>query len=132
MIILSIDYGTKILGLALAETTLCDAMPIKSIPYKKKNFFWNELKYILNTWNPIYIILGYPYHIKKKIQKKIKKFKKKIEKKFNQIVILHDENYSSTEAKQFFKNKKNKKKYCIHSISAKIILDSWLEKEKIC
>ncbi|VFP88774.1 Putative pre-16S rRNA nuclease [Buchnera aphidicola (Cinara piceae)] len=132
MIILSFDYGSKIIGVAISETKLNYSFPIQSIINDKKNIFWEKIDNIIKYWNPIYIIIGYPYKIKKNINKKIKNFSKKIKKRFKKNIYLHDENYSTTEAKLFSKNKKikNKKSYCIHSISAKIILDSWLEINK--
>ncbi|ABJ90813.1 Holliday junction resolvase RuvX [Buchnera aphidicola] len=128
MIILCFDYGIKIIGIAIAETKLNYSTPIKSIFNNKKKNFWNQINIIINMWKPKYIVIGYPYKIKKKINKKIKKFAKEIKKKFKINFFLCDENYSTTEALLFLKEKKKKKKYCLHSISAKIILDSWIRK----
>ncbi|VFP83844.1 Holliday junction resolvase RuvX [Buchnera aphidicola] len=128
MIILSFDYGTKNIGLAIAETNLNYSVPIKSVIHDKKNIFWNKIDEIINYWNPKYIIIGYPYKIKKKINKKIKKFSYLLKTKYNKNIFLYNENYSTKEA-EFFSNSYIKKKnnsYCIHSIAAKIILDSWL------
>ncbi|VFP81266.1 Putative pre-16S rRNA nuclease [Buchnera aphidicola (Cinara kochiana kochiana)] len=129
MIILSFDYGTKNIGLAVAETELNYSVPIKSIIYDKKNIFFKKIKETINYWNPKYIIIGYPYKIKKKINKKIKKFSYILKEKYNKNIFLYNENYSTKEAKFFLNDYKKKKNnsYCIHSIAAKIILDSWLK-----
>ncbi|VFP78363.1 Putative pre-16S rRNA nuclease [Buchnera aphidicola (Cinara cuneomaculata)] len=128
MIVLSIDYGTKIIGVAMAETKLNYSVPLQSIANDKKNMFWEKINTTINYWNPKYIIIGYPYNINKKINKKIKKFSKILHKKYNKHIILYNENYSTTEANFFLKNyvKKKNHSYCIHSVAAKIILDSWL------
>ncbi|WP_075434158.1 Holliday junction resolvase RuvX [Buchnera aphidicola] len=124
MIILSIDYGTKTTGLAIAETQLNYSIPICSVTSQPQFQFWKQVDEVINCWSPEYIVVGYPYHIKKKINKKIKNFYIKIQQRFQKSVFLYNENYSTTEARIFLKKKK--KPYCIHSISAKIILDSWL------
>ncbi|VFP81644.1 Holliday junction resolvase RuvX [Buchnera aphidicola] len=131
MIILSFDYGIKVIGVAISETKLNYSIPIKSIINNKKNTLWEKINNIIKYWNPKYIIIGYPYRIKKNINKKIKNFSEQIKIRFKKNIYLHDENYSTTEAKLLLKkNLKKKKSHCIHSVSAKIILDSWLETNK--
>ncbi|VFP86233.1 Putative pre-16S rRNA nuclease [Buchnera aphidicola (Cinara pseudotaxifoliae)] len=130
MIVICFDYGIKTIGVAISETKIKYATPIKSIVNKKKTL-WKNIDSIIQYWKPKYIIIGYPYYIKKKINKKIKKFSHFFEKKFNKNVILYNENYSSIEAKTFLKKRKKRNFPCIHSISAKIILDSWLRENYI-
>uniref|UniRef100_A0A451DFT9 Putative pre-16S rRNA nuclease n=1 Tax=Buchnera aphidicola (Cinara pseudotsugae) TaxID=2518978 RepID=A0A451DFT9_9GAMM len=128
MIVICFDYGIKTIGVAVAETRIKSSTPIKSIINKKKTL-WIKINDIIQYWKPKNIVIGYPYYIKKNINKKIKKFSYICKKKFNKSVFLYNENYSSKEAQSFLKKKKN---FCIHSISAKIILDSWLHENYTC
>ncbi|VAX76863.1 Holliday junction resolvase RuvX [Buchnera aphidicola] len=124
MIVLCFDYGIKKIGLAIAETQLNYSTPIRSIFNDKKKYFWKKIYLTINEWNPECIIIGYPYNINKKINKKIRKFSFQIKKKFKKPIFLYNENYSSKEAQSFYTKKSS---YCIHSVSAKIILDGWLQ-----
>ncbi|WP_343126521.1 Holliday junction resolvase RuvX [Buchnera aphidicola] len=133
MIILGFDYGVKNIGLAIAETTLFYAYPIQSIKTPKKNTQWKIIQKILLKWLPQYLIVGYPLNNQGKkfnITKKIEKFKKKLEKKYNLPVKFHNEYLTTKIAKSILFQKggyKKLQKNCIHSASAVLILEGWLD-----
>lgn len=131
MLILAFDYGTKKIGIAIAETKLLYAKPISSI--NNKNNYWNIIDKIFIKWLPSHIVVGYPINMfgkKQKITKKVDKFCYQLKNRYKIPIIIHDERLTTAEAKSIIFEKngfKGLKKQCIHSISAKIILESWLK-----
>ncbi|NIH16450.1 MAG: Holliday junction resolvase RuvX [Buchnera aphidicola (Periphyllus lyropictus)] len=134
MIILAFDYGTKKIGVAIGEFFTSIARPIKCISYKKNYLI--HIEKIIYEWKPKKIIVGLPLNYKGKFQKttvKAKNFALNIFKKFNIKVILHDERFSTIEAKSILFKKKGSKLLTlnkINSTSAYIILKSWLYEKK--
>ncbi|CAL4325579.1 Putative pre-16S rRNA nuclease [Buchnera aphidicola (Neophyllaphis podocarpi)] len=136
MFIIAIDFGTKSIGIAIGQKITYTANPLKTIKCKNKIIFWKKIKNILEKWKPIFIIVGLPLNIDGSIQnitKKAIKFSKEIKSKFNIDVKLQDERLTTIEAKSIiFKQKgfKHLKKNKIDSMSAVIILESWLNKQR--
>lgn len=132
MIILGLDYGLKTIGAAILETKLLYAYPINSFS-AKKSIFLKKIDFIIQKWCPKYIIVGYPLNLqgkKQSITKKTELFIKNLKKKYNIKIIKQDERFTTIEAKNLQYNQENHiffKKKCIHSLSAKIILESWVE-----
>ncbi|CUR53340.1 Holliday junction resolvase RuvX [Buchnera aphidicola] len=133
MIILAFDYGVKNIGLAISDTLLSYATPLPSLYNFKKKIQWKKIQNILFTWLPKYLILGYPIDNKgkkQKIAKKIEIFKLNLEKKYKIPVKLHNEYLTTKIAKSILFQKggfKELKKKNIHSMSAVLILEGWLE-----
>lgn len=133
---LSIDFGLKRIGLALSDPLLIFAYPFKTIFNDPE--LWNNLSSVIKEKNIEKIILGYPLKSdgsKSTVTENVLKFKKELEKKFNIEVILRDESFSSSMAKEKIiesVNKKSKRrdKGLIDRNSAAIILQEYLDEIK--
>lgn len=133
---LSIDFGLKRIGLALSDPLLIFAYPFKTIFNDQE--LWNNLSSVIKEKNIEKIILGYPLKSdgsKSTVTENVLKFKKELEKKFNIEVILRDESFSSSMAKEKIiesVNKKSKRrdKGLIDRNSAAIILQEYLDEIK--
>lgn len=132
MIILAFDFGKKNIGVAIGECYTYTTRQLEYISYKKKKTYWQKIHILLSIWQPKKIIVGLPLNHVGKIQKitiETKIFAQKLFKKFNIKVELHDERYTTIEAKSIlFKNggKKFLTSSNINSMSALIILNSWI------
>ncbi|WP_343189921.1 Holliday junction resolvase RuvX [Buchnera aphidicola] len=131
--IMSFDYGTKNIGVAIGQKITNTGNILKSVKIKKNFLDWKKIEKIIKYWNPKTIIVGLPLNMngtEQKITKKTKNFAKKIKKKFNLKVFLHDERLSTIEAKNILFSSGDKKltKNKIDSTAALIILESWLSK----
>ena len=135
-LIIAIDYGLKRIGLAYAETPLFIAHPLATI----RN---NELFSYLTDYNKNKtikkIIIGEPKSLDGKstdITEIVHQLKKKLENNFPKIdVVLYDERFTSKIAMQSMviggvKKKERRKKGNIDEISAVIILQDYLMKNK--
>tara|TARA_B100000927_G_C16281524_1_gene395721 strand:+ start:280 stop:699 length:420 start_codon:yes stop_codon:yes gene_type:complete len=135
-LIIAIDYGLKRIGLAYAETPLFIAHPLATI----RN---NELFSYLTDYNKNKtikkIIIGEPKSLdgtSTDITEIVHQLKKKLENNFPKIdVVLYDERFTSKIAMQSMviggvKKKERRKKGNIDEISAVIILQDYLMKNK--
>lgn len=133
---LSIDFGTKRIGLALSDPLKTFAYPFNTISNNSKTF--QELKKIIKNKNIERIILGMP--LKEdgsltSISKEVKEFKAKLEKLFQVEILLRDERYSSSVAEDRIKQSVNKRskrrqKSLIDSGAAAVILQDYLDEIK--
>lgn len=128
MLVIAIDYGTKKIGLAVSETKLLYAQPIQAI----QNNNWKALDQIIIKWLPALIIVGYPINMngkKQKITKKVDQFCNTLKERYKKPILVHDERLTTMEAKSITFQKGGFKalaRTCMHSLSAKIILESWI------
>ena len=135
-LIIAIDYGLKRIGLAYAETPLFIAHPLATI----RN---NELFSYLTDYNKNKtikkIIIGEPKSLdgtSTDITEIVHQLKKKLENNFPKIdLVLYDERFTSKIAMQSMviggvKKKERRKKGNIDEISAVIILQDYLMKNK--
>ena len=134
---LSVDYGTKVVGLA----TYCEGkdpypLPFGRVIYKDDETLITEIQSIIHSEELNMIILGVPYLTDgqpTKMTKKILHFAKKCEHQIPQIpFFLQDETLSTFEAKERMKQmpqynfKVDLKK--IDELAATIILEAFIEK----
>lgn len=128
MNIASIDVGLKRIGLALSLDKNI-VFPQNAILRKNRKQASRDVKSFLEEWNIKKVIVGLPKgsSTQDEMERRIKHFVSLLELKDIEI-IYQDEQYSSIEAKEItkgvFKHTKDGK---IDSISAKIILERWLE-----
>jgi len=134
MFLIAFDFGTKNIGVAVGQNYTKTANNLKSVKTIKGAPDWNAIKTILLKWEPSLIIVGNPLNMngtKQKLTKQVEKFAHSIKTNFNVPVYLHDERLSTIEAKSIlFKNNgyRGLTKNNIDSLSAAIILESWLSK----
>ncbi|CAL4325580.1 Holliday junction resolvase RuvX [Buchnera aphidicola] len=134
MIILAFDFGTKKMGVAVGEQIIKKARALSVLSMKNGQPDWIIIKKLLKYWDPKIIIVGLPLNIngtKQNITQQSEIFACKIQHKFNIPVEMHDERFTTVEARSIIFKKggfKALKKKRIDSTAAVIILESWLEK----
>lgn len=125
MNILSIDFGTKQIGLSIGN--LDEKIPkiLSPISGKSIEIILLRLKEIIEKEKISLILLGIPQvnnPEKSWIFKKILKFSLNLKKQIKIPLILFNEKDTSKIAKERFKNKKKN----IHSLSSEILLERFL------
>lgn len=131
--ILAIDFGIKRIGLALTDPLLIFAYPYKTIANDAS--LWNNLSIIIKEQNVSRIILGQPLKENGEVNyfhNQWLAFKAKIETDYKLEVILWDERYTSSMAKEKIiqsvsKKSKRRDKSLIDMGAAAIILTEYLE-----
>jgi len=130
--ILAIDYGTKRIGLALTDPLMTFAYPYQTILNDQN--MWNNLLKIISEMGVSKIVLGYPLKEsgdKSTSTNEVEKFHKLLSEKFKSEIILWDERYTSSIAKENILNSVNKKqkrrdKGLLDQNAAAIILQEYL------
>lgn len=128
--ILALDFGTKRIGLAIADTDLKIPSPL---PFMANDAtFFDLLGELIQKRDISYLVLGYPISLKGKKTKKtqdVEAFKKHLEETLNLDVVLVDERLTSIQAQSIlhtkgFNSKQSRSK--IDSLAASLILESHL------
>lgn len=130
--IMAIDYGTKRIGLALTDPLMTFAYPYQTILNDQD--MWNNLLKIISEMGVSKIVLGYPLKEsgdKSTSTNEVEKFHKLLSEKYKNEIILWDERYTSSIAKENILNSVNKKqkrrdKGLLDQNAAAIILQEYL------
>lgn len=133
MKMLAIDFGLKRFGFAIGDTTTNIALPINPLNRKTIEKDINYIKNLLNEYCINKVLIGYPLNMngtKSKIINEVESFSEILKKKINIDINFFDERLTSFEAEEIlkpFKRDYKKRKKIIDSISALLILRSYME-----
>jgi putative Holliday junction resolvase len=123
--IASIDVGLKRIGVAFYLSGI--VVPQSAILRKNRNQASNDVSNLLKEWSIDSLVVGFPND--EDMQNRIKHFVSLLE--FDGDIFYQDEDFSSYEAKEMTKGQfKQKKDGKIDSISAKLILQRWVDANK--
>jgi putative Holliday junction resolvase len=134
--ILGIDYGKKRIGLAVTDPLRIIASPLDTVNVNELDAYIN--KYLKSEQVDAFVI-GYPVQLNNKPSESVKvinPFIRKLRKRFpGKPVHLADERFTSKIASRAMiegglKKKKRQDKSIVDKVSAALILQSWLDKEK--
>ena len=136
---LGLDLGTRTLGISLSDTTLTIASTYKTVRFNEGDYdsLIPILKDIKEEFNISKIVLGLPKNMNNTIGDRAlttMEFKKNIEENLNIEVILQDERLSTVEATNYMLESdisRKKRKKNIDSLAANIILQTYLDKERV-
>ena len=128
---LSIDYGLKRTGFAVCDSSQTICSPIEV--YEGQNGLISRVKKIVAEYQIEAILFGLPLNMdgtEQAITQRAKKFANRLNGRFGVKIALQDERLTTASAKEFiFANGgyKGLDKGKIDSISAALILESWME-----
>lgn len=136
---LGLDLGTRTLGISLSDTTLTIASTYKTVRFNEGDYdsLIPLLREIKEEFNISKIVLGLPKNMNNTIGDRAlttMEFKKNIEENLNIEVILQDERLSTVEATNYMLESdisRKKRKKNIDSLAANIILQTYLDKERV-
>lgn len=138
---IGIDFGTKVIGLAITNTEKTIVTPLQQFIYHKNDLVScaiNLKKKCLRYGDIDTCVIGYPLYKsgdKSPMCLIIDQFKTLLPKYFPRIVIhLQDERYSTLTASGLLKDaglKSSQIKKVKDKISAAVILESWLKNAKV-
>ncbi|MCD6442202.1 Holliday junction resolvase RuvX [bacterium] len=124
--LLSIDYGSKYIGLAIAPLQTKIATPYKTIQGEDISLLFKALSEIILKEKITKIIIGYPLGLSgsnSEQTRKTEKFIKECKKEFDLPIIIFDERFTSKMANNLSSGKQN------HAIAASIILQDYIDRQ---
>lgn len=136
-LILGFDFGLKHIGVAVGQSYTGTAQPITSLSAQNGIPNWVEIKKLLDTWKPKLLVIGLPLNMDgsdQPITAYARKFAEELHQRFNLPIHLMDERLSTKEARAHLFEQggyKALKKKSIDSLSAQLILESWLAEQKL-
>ena len=126
MQILSFDFGTKKIGVAVGQTKTRTSSPLEVIFNKNNVTNWSKIHSIVEEWRPELILVGKPLNMDgtdSDIMKTVNIFFEKLNKTTNITCEYVDERLTSFEARQ---NLLEIKTDLVDAHAAKILIDHWL------
>ena len=126
MQIISFDFGTKKIGVAVGQTKTRTSSPLEVIFNKNNATDWKRIHLIVEEWKPELILVGKPLNMDgtdSDIMKTVNNFLKKLNKTTNIPCEYVDERLTSFEARQ---NLSEIKTDLVDAHAAKILIDHWL------
>ena len=132
---LCFDYGLKNIGVALGNTLTKEARPIAILAATNGKPRWEEIEALVTEWQPKALVVGNPIDEDggpTELSAKAAKFARQLEGRLGLGATLHDERFSSKEAKLRAKESGHKGDFLkqpIDDLAAAIILESWLNRD---
>ena len=131
--LLGFDFGTKSIGVSTGQMITATAQPLAAIKANDGIPNWDIVEKVLTEWQPDLVVVGLPLNMdgtEQLITKRAKKFANRLNGRFGVKIALQDERLTTASAKEFiFANGGYKAldKGKIDSVSAALILESWME-----
>ena len=126
MQIISIDFGTKKIGVAVGQTKTRTSSPLEVIFNKNNATDWKRIHLIVEEWKPQLILVGKPLNMDgtdSDIMKTVNIFFNRLNKTTNISCEYVDERLTSFEARH---NLSELKTDLVDAHAAKILIDHWL------
>lgn len=131
--LLSFDFGTKSIGVAIGQQLTGTARPLAALKANDGVPDWNKIEALLKEWQPDRVVVGLPLNMdgtEQPLTARARKFSNRLHGRFGVQVDLHDERLSTVEARaEIFERSgfRALSKGRVDSLSAVIILESWFE-----
>ncbi|WP_241488341.1 Holliday junction resolvase RuvX, partial [Winslowiella iniecta] len=102
MTMLSFDFGTKSIGVAVGQQLTGTARPLTAIKAQDGIPDWNLIERLLKEWQPDLVVVGLPLNMdgtEQPLTARARKFANRLHGRFGVPVELHDERLSTVEAR---------------------------------
>lgn len=131
--VLSFDYGTKSIGVAVGQMITQTAFPLAALKANDGVPNWERIQAIYDEWLPDKVIVGLPLNMdgtEQEITARVRKFANRLHGRFKKPVELCDERLTTVDAKSTLFELGGYKKLTkekIDSVSACVIFQSWAD-----
>lgn len=143
--LLGFDFGTKRIGIAIGQEVTATARPLTTVTAVKHKPDWDSISKIIAEWQPDLLVVGLPLHMdgtEQEMTQAARRFSNQLNGRYQLPVALMDERLSSDEAESIlskqsasgstgFRDSMFSDKAQVDMISAQLILQSWIEQNKV-
>nr|WP_108653005.1 Holliday junction resolvase RuvX [Dongshaea marina] len=129
------DFGTRSIGVAIGQRLTGTARPLTSLKARDGIPNWDQIKALIDEWQPDLLIVGLPLNMdgtEQEVTKLARKFANRLHGRFGKRVELCDERLSTADAKERLfaaGGYRALDKGKIDAASAQLILESWMERQ---
>ena len=132
--LLGFDFGTKRIGIAIAQEVTGIANPLTTVTAVKHKPDWDSISKIIKEWQPDLLVVGLPLHMdgtQQPMTQAARRFSNQLNGRYQIPIALMDERLSSNEAESILNEQSGsgslfQDKAQIDMISAQLILQSWM------
>lgn len=134
-VVLGFDWGIKRIGVAVGNSLLNQATPLKTLSAKAGVPDWNLVKQLIQEWRPNVLVVGVPLDMEGKelpTTQKAKMFCEQLQKKSQLPLYPVDERLTTIEARQRLFEEGGYRRIQsaqVDSYAAKLIVEQWLMNE---
>jgi putative Holliday junction resolvase len=117
------DFGLKRIGVAMGNTLIRQAQPLKVITAVANEPKFAEIQALIDEWRPVRLVVGVPYHpdgAEHEMTQRCRRFANQLHGRCNLPVVLVDERYSSAVIPA-------KRGQVIDALAASIILQQYFD-----
>src|SRR6185312_202514 len=131
-VLLCFDFGLRHIGVAVGQTLTNTAQALTSLPAQHGVPRWEMIDKLIATWRPNAFVVGIPYNMdgtEQPLTQAARSFAEQLKQHYQLPIYYMDERLSTVEAREhLFKQGGYKalQKKSIDSLSAQLILESWL------
>ncbi|MCG6886669.1 MAG: Holliday junction resolvase RuvX [Proteobacteria bacterium] len=129
--LLSFDYGTVRIGIAIGQTITATAKPLTTIACRNKKPDWSAIGKLIADWQPQRLVVGLPLQLdgsEQEMTERARRFGNQLKGRYNLPVEMVDERLTSREAEANLAAAGGKiDKARIDAQAAALILQSWLD-----
>lgn len=134
--LLSFDYGTKRIGVAVGQEQTGTASALTSLRAHRGKPDWGAITALLRRWRPDALVVGIPRHMdgeEHALTRAATRFRHQLEERYNLPVYAIDERLTSVEAESRIAETRNttgaKRRSGVDEVAAQIILETWLREQ---
>ena len=123
MYIMSFDYGSKRIGIAIGQNITTTASPLEIVTTKNNKINWSRIDFIIKEWQPKEFVIGLPKYADgsdNTVTIAVKSFIKQLSARYQLPVHSIDETLSSVAAAE-----RTKSNELLDAVAAQIILETW-------
>lgn len=123
-LLLGFDYGTRRIGIAVAETTAGSSRPLATIACHDGRPDWSALQDLMDNYHPDLLVVGIPRTQEAEahsLRARIERFCRQLQGRYGRPVYTVDEQLSSVEAAA-----RGADADSLDATAAQIIVETWL------
>ena len=127
--IIGFDFGTKRIGVAIADTITCQSRPLAPISWRSKTQKWQAIDALLGRWKPDQLVVGQALTMageSQLINRQINNFINRIKHHYSCPIHLVDERLTSILAESMLQQQGRYERADVDQMAARIILQTWL------
>lgn len=126
---LSLDFGTKKIGIAIGQTITKGVTPLAVLAIKNHQLPFSQIDEYIKQWMPRAIIVGMPFHedgTQSETGEMTQKFCNLLQRRYDLPIYTQNEHLSSFEARLMMSASK-KTKLGVDAFAAAVILKAWFD-----
>lgn len=123
------DYGTKHIGVAIAEPRAGISRAIQTVSSKKQTPNWAAIEALVREWQPESFVVGLPLNMdgtRSDMCETVEAFGRALEARFATKTVYVDERLSTFEARAQARESGIHRDLDEHADAARLIADTWL------